>query len=53
VDVEREDTIGYLAEGVRVPDFAPKIDHLWLFVRGSDGTLEPPSTRTEAGRGGA
>jgi hypothetical protein len=39
VDVEREDTIGYLGEGVRVPDFAPKVDHLWLFVRGSDGDL--------------
>lgn len=33
VDVERKDTRDYLAAGVRMWDFAPKIDHLFLFVR--------------------
>jgi hypothetical protein len=33
VDVERKDTRDYLAAGVRMWDFAPKIDHLLLFVR--------------------
>jgi hypothetical protein len=41
LDVERGDTREYLAEGVKMPDFAPTIDHLWLFVRESpDGELE-------------
>jgi len=40
VDVEREDARSYLGEGVRVPDFTEKIDHLWLFVRGDGGDLE-------------
>jgi hypothetical protein len=33
VDVERKDTRDYLAAGVRMWDFPPKIDHLFLFVR--------------------
>jgi hypothetical protein len=35
VDVEREDTSGYLTEGTRAPGFPNEIDHVWLFVRGS------------------
>lgn len=37
VDVEREETRYYLAEGVKMPDFPPVIDHLWVFVRESPG----------------
>jgi hypothetical protein len=37
VDVEREDALGYLREGVRVPDLALAIDHVWLFARESPG----------------
>ncbi|MEX0754977.1 MAG: hypothetical protein WD556_07660 [Actinomycetota bacterium] len=33
VDVEREDTTGYLAEGVRAPGFPRAVDHLWLCLR--------------------
>jgi hypothetical protein len=33
VDVERKDTRDYLAADVRMWDFPPKIDHLFLFVR--------------------
>ena len=51
VDVERADTVGYLAEGVRMPDFAS------IICGCSSGMLaaiwEPPSTRTEVGRDGA
>jgi hypothetical protein len=34
VDVEREDSVGYVSEGTRAPGFPPVIDHLWLFFRG-------------------
>lgn len=37
VDVERKDTRDFLAGGVRMWDFAPKIDHLFLFVRKTPG----------------
>jgi hypothetical protein len=40
IDVEREDARDYLADGVRIPDLPPTIDHLWLFVRSADGSLE-------------
>lgn len=39
IDVERKDTRDYLAAGVRMWDFAPKIDHLFLFVRDDAGGL--------------
>jgi hypothetical protein len=53
VDVERKDTRGYLAAGVRMWDFAPKIDHLFLFVRkipGSDLDSAFYANRSREGR---
>jgi hypothetical protein len=53
VDVERKDTRDYLVAGVRMWDFAPKIDHLLLFVRkipGGDLDSAFYANRTREGR---
>ena len=39
VDVERDDASGYLSDGIRAPGFPAVIDHLWLFVRGSENVF--------------
>ncbi len=53
IDVERIDTPEYLGAGVKLWDFPPGIDHLFLFVRnGPDGDLETAlyANRTRKGR---
>jgi len=40
VDIERRDARDYISDGVKIRDFPPKIDHLWLFLRDSDGALD-------------
>jgi hypothetical protein len=52
VGVERPDTVEYLRDGVKLPDFGPAIDHMYLFVRQSSGQVRSAfyANRTRQGR---
>lgn len=52
VDVERRDARNYISQGAKIRDFPPKIDHLWLFLRGASGELDSAfrANRSREGR---